>query len=270
MNSGLYRGWVSHRRLTPCPHSFRYPIGMLYLDLAEQERVLGISRLLHPQRLAPLCWRECDYLPAWTRTGVPLSEAVRSLLRDALGDAPRGPIHLLTQPRCWGLSFNPVSFYFCHDDLGRLAVIVCEVRNTPWRERHHYVLPVHPGETQVVGVAKSFHVSPFLPRDMDYRMRFRLTGPGIRVHMENWRDGEKLFEARLSLQRQTLDAAGLRRHVLAFPWMSLRTLTAIYWQALLLLFKGTPLHAHQPSERHLSVGQPATEDSTHVRSDSER
>ncbi|MDH4872721.1 DUF1365 domain-containing protein [Pseudomonas sp. BN515] len=270
MNSGLYGGWVSHRRLAPYPHGFRYPIGMLYLDLAEQQQVLSISRLLRPRRLAPLCWRESDYLPAWTRTGVPLAEAVRALLHDALGEAPRGAIHLLTQPRSWGLSFNPVSFYFCHDDIGRLAVIVCEVRNTPWRERHHYVLPVKPGEAHEFRIAKAFHVSPFLPLEMDYRMRFLATGPQLHVHMENWRDGEKLFEARLSLQRQTLDAAGLRRHVLAFPWMSLRTLTSIYWQALRLLLKGTPLHDHQASEHHLSVGQTATEDSTHVRSDSER
>lgn len=270
MNSGLYHGWVSHRRFAPYLHSFRYPIGMLYLDLAEQEQVLSMSRLLRPRLLAPLCWRECDYLPAWTSTGLSLADAVRALLRDALGEAPRGAIHLLTQPRNWGLSFNPVSFYFCHDDIGHLAVIVCEVRNTPWRERHHYVLPVHAEGAHEFRVAKAFHVSPFLPRDMDYRMRFLVEGPHLRVHMENWRDGKKLFEASLNLERQALDSKGLRRHVLAFPWMSLRTLTAIYWQALQLLLKGTPLHDHQASDRHLSVGQSANEDLTHVRSDSER
>lgn len=270
MNSSLCDGWVSHRRFAPCPHTFRYPVGMLYLDLAELERVLHISRLLRSWRLAPLCWRERDYLPAWTRFGVPLAEAVRELLREALGEAPQGAIHLLTQPRSWGLSFNPVSFYFCHDDTGRLAAILCEVRNTPWRERYNYVLPVRPGEPSEFRVAKAFHVSPFLSQNMDYRMRFLVEGPHLRVHMENWRAGEKLFQANLSLQRRTLDAAGLRRHVLAFPWMSLRTLTAIYWQALRLLLKGTPLHDHQASEHHLSVGQPANEDSKHVRSHPER
>ncbi|WP_342247176.1 DUF1365 domain-containing protein [Pseudomonas sp. OTU5201] len=270
MNSSLCRGWVSHRRFTPRPHTFRYPIGMLYLDLAEQEQVLNMSHLLRPWHLAPLCWRERDYLPAWTRAGIPLAEAVRGLLREALGAPPEGAIHVLTQPRSWGLSFNPVSFYFCHDGTGRLAAILCEVRNTPWRERHHYVLPVHPGEATEFRVAKAFHVSPFLSQDMDYRMRFLAEGSHLRVHMENWRDGQKLFEANLSLQRQALDATGLRRHVLAFPWMSLRTLTAIYWQALRLLLKGTPLHDHQASERHLSVGHPTNEDSTHARSHSER
>ncbi len=62
-----------------------------------------------------------------------LEEAVRCLLREALGESPAGPIQLLTQLRSWGLWFNPVSFYFCHDREGRLAAILCEVRNTPWR-----------------------------------------------------------------------------------------------------------------------------------------
>ncbi|WP_439124972.1 MAG: DUF1365 domain-containing protein [Pseudomonas rhizophila] len=270
MNSSLCRGWIDHRRYSPRAHGFRYPIGMLYLDLAEQSQVLGLSRLLRGWPLAPLCWRERDYLPARTRLGVPLVDAVRELLAQALGTAPQGAIQLLTQPRSWGLSFNPVSFYFCHESDGRLAAILCEVRNTPWRERYHYVLPVSPGEPHAFRVAKAFHVSPFLPRDMDYRMRFLVADSHIRVHMENWRDGSKVFEADLALKRQPLDAAAVRHHFLAFPWMSLRTLSAIYWQALRLLFKRTPLHDHQASQNGLSVGETAQKDSDHARTHPER
>ncbi|EJL01113.1 MULTISPECIES: DUF1365 domain-containing protein [Pseudomonas] len=264
MNSSLCRGWIDHRRYTPAVHGFRYPIGMLYLDLAEQEQVLGLSRLLRPWPLAPLCWRERDYLPARTRQGVPLADAVRGILAEALGVAPQGAIHLLTQPRSWGLSFNPVSFYFCHETCGRLAAILCEVRNTPWRERYHYVLPVRPGEPQAFRVAKAFHVSPFLPQDMDYRMRFLILDSSVRVLMENWRDGRKVFEAGLVLDRHPLDARSLRWHILAFPWMSLRTVSAIYWQALRLIFKRTPLHDHQASQGNLSVGETAHKDCDHV------
>jgi hypothetical protein len=96
-------------------------------------------------------------------------------------------VHLLTQPRCWGLSFNPVSFYFCHDRDGQLAAILLEVRNTPWRERFHYVLPVQPGLPRQFCVAKAFHVSPFMPLDMEYRLRFFLDAQRVRIHMENWR-----------------------------------------------------------------------------------
>jgi DUF1365 family protein len=243
---------------------------MLYLDLDEQQLLLGLSPLLGATRLAPLCWRETDYLPAWTRRGIPLKDAVREVVAKALGQAPCGPIHLLTQPRSWGISFNPVSFYFCHDSDGLLAAIVLEVRNTPWRERFHYVLSVLPGQPRQFSVSKQFHVSPFLPMDMQYHMRFHIDGAHVRIHMENHREERKVFEADLALQRKPLDAAALRRHVLAFPWMSLHTLGAIYWQAMCLLLKRTPLYAHTTRQSSQDLGNHVHEEPEHVRSNPER
>lgn len=259
-----------HRRQSPRVHGFRYPVGMILLDLAEQQSLLRLSPLLRASRFAPLGWREGDYLPAWTSQGMPLADAVRALLGEALGEVPGGSIQLLTQLRSWGLWFNPVSFYFCHERDGRLAAILCEVRNTPWRERFYYVLPVQADAPREFAVAKAFHVSPFLPRDMEYRMRFHLDAERVQVHMENWRDGERVFQASLDLRRQALNAPSLRRHLLAFPWMSLRTAAAIYWQALRLLLKRIPLHDHQASEQRLSVGQAIAEEPDHVRSHPER
>jgi DUF1365 family protein len=254
----------------PRYHGFRYRSAMLYLDLDEQQLRLGLSPLLGATRLAPLSWRETDYLPAWTRRGIPLKDAVREVVAKALGQAPCGPIHLLTQPRSWGISFNPVSFYFCHDSDGLLAAIVLEVRNTPWRERFHYVLSVLPGQPRQFSVSKQFHVSPFLPMDMQYHMRFHIDGAHVRIHMENHREEQKVFEADLALQRKPLDAAALRRHVLAFPWMSLRTLSAIYWQAMCLLLKRTPLFAHTTRQSSQDLGHDFHEEPEHVRSNSER
>ncbi|MFJ3077255.1 DUF1365 domain-containing protein [Pseudomonas sp. NPDC087029] len=269
MNSSLCHGWVSHRRLAPRPHAFGYRIGMFYLDLAEQAQLPGLSRWLGRSRLAPLCWRQTDYLPALTRQGMPLAEAARLLVGQATGQVPEGAVHLLTQPRSWGLSFNPVSVFFCHDRHGQVAAVLLEVRNTPWRERFHYVLPVQGELGQPLSVAKAFHVSPFLPADMDYHLRFALDAQHVRIHMENWRAGQKCFEADLALQRQPLSRASLRRYLLAFPWMSLRTVSAIYWQALRLLLKRTPVHDHFTSQHDLALGQPAREEHDHARTDLE-
>ncbi|BBV97246.1 MULTISPECIES: DUF1365 domain-containing protein [Pseudomonas] len=270
MNSSLCQGWVSHKRLSPRPHAFRYRVGMFYLDLNEQQQLLNLCHWLGPSRLAPLCWRETDYLPALTRQGKPLAEAARQLVGQAIGQVPEGAVHLLTQPRCWGLSFNPVSTYFCHDQQGQLVAVLLEVRNTPWRERFHYVLPVEGDLAQPFSMAKAFHVSPFMPLDMEYRLRFALDAQRVRIHMENWRAGYKVFEADLALLRQPLDRAGLQRHILNFPWMSLRTLTGIYWQALRLLLKRTPVHDHVASQHDLVLGQPTCEEPEHARTDHER
>ena len=71
----------------------------------------------------------------------PLDESVRSLVEFSTGRRPGGPIRLLTQVRCFGYLMNPVSFYYCFDEGGeRLETVVAEVNNTPWGERHCYVL----------------------------------------------------------------------------------------------------------------------------------
>src|SRR5690606_8327246 len=116
VNSALYHGWVSHRRFSPRAHAFRYRIGMLYLDLDEQEQVLGLSPLAGRSRFAPFAFRETDHLPDHTRHGVRLIDAVRERVEAAIGHRPQGRVCLLTQPRSWGLAFNPLSVFFCHED----------------------------------------------------------------------------------------------------------------------------------------------------------
>ena len=168
-SSALYSGWIAHRRFAPTTHAFRYQIGLLYLDLDEQDAVFGLSPLAGKSRFSPFSFRETDYLKAYTHAGTRLIDAVRQLIGEALGHTPQGAIRLLTQARSWGLSFNPVSFFYCYETDGKLAAILCEVSNTPWRERYHYVLPAVGDGHQYVAVAKAFHVSPFLPRDLQYR-----------------------------------------------------------------------------------------------------
>lgn len=253
MNSALYSGWIAHRRFSPKCHAFRYRIGLLYLDLDEQDAVLGLSPLSGSHRFSPFSFRERDYLKAFTGNGMGLRDAVRERVRQALGHAPQGSICLLTQPRSWGLSFNPVSFFYCYEADGQLAAILAEVTNTPWRERYHYVLPARTPEDlrdfhQHFVVAKAFHVSPFLPRDLEHRMSFSPAAKKLGVHMADWQGDLKLFDATLNLKREALNRASLHRYLRRFPWMTAKTCLAIYWQALRLLLKRVPIFAHQAAD----------------------
>lgn len=253
MNSALYSGWISHRRFAPKHHAFRYRIGLLYLDLDEQDAVLGLSPLVGSSRFAPFSFRQCDYLKAYTGKGMPLIEAVRQQVALVIGHVPLGSIYLLTQARSWGVSFNPVSFFYCHETDGQLAAILCEVTNTPWGERYHYVLPARATTDsndvhQHFAVAKAFHVSPFLPRDLEHRMSFSPAGHKLGVHMADWQGELKLFDATLNLQREALDRHSLHRYLRRFPWMTAKTCLAIYWQAFRLLLKRTPIFAHQAAD----------------------
>lgn len=263
MHSALYSGWVQHRRFAPRAHAFRYRMGLLYLDLDEQAQLFALSPLAGSDRCAPFAFRERDYLPAFTRQGMALHEAVRNLVQEALGVRPQGRICVLTQPRSWGLAFNPVSLFYCHDGDDRLLAILCEVSNTPWRERYHYVVPASADGHQRIRVAKAFHVSPFLPRDLEYRMSFSPVGERLGLHMADWQGERKLFDASLSLHRQALDRASLHRYLLGFPWMTGKTLAAIYWQALRLLLKRMPIFDHTPAEGRFRVARPQVKDMPH-------
>lgn len=263
MNSALYSGWIAHRRFSPKAHDFRYQIGLLYLDLAEQEAVLALSPMAGSSRFAPFSFRQGDYLKTYTARGISLADAVRELVGTATGHTPSGNICLLTQARSWGLAFNPVSFFYCFEQDGRLAAILCEVTNTPWGEHYHYVLPVDGEGHQHFAVAKAFHVSPFLPRDLEYRMSFSPPDEKLGVHMADWHGEHKVFDATLNLKRQELSRAGLHRYLRQYPWMTAKTCLAIYWQALRLFVKRVPIFSHQAADAAFRIAAVQPKDSSH-------
>jgi DUF1365 family protein len=236
VNSAIYEGTVRHRRFAPISHAFSYRVGMLYLDLDELPAALDAGPLWSARRAAPGRFRREDYLgdPA-----TPLSDAVRALVQERLGIGTTGAVRLLTSPRTFGRSFNPVSFYYCFDPADELEAIVAEVTNTPWGERHSYVMDARGGGKVLrEDFDKAFHVSPFM--GMDHRYRWALTVPGetLSIQIDSDRDGGRAFDATLGLRRRPLTRRNLNRLLARFPFAALRVLVLIYGQALRLKLKG--------------------------------
>jgi hypothetical protein len=256
MKSALYTGRLRHRRFAPRAHAFSYRLFMVYVDLAELKDVFR-GRWLWSARRPAIAWlRRADYLgdPA-----VSLDRAVRDRVEAHAGVRPDGPIRMLTHLRYFGFNINPVTFYYCYDrDDTRIETIVAEVTNTPWNERHAYVLTqrmnVAPGAARRYRFRKDFHVSPFMAMDFDYDWRFGAPGDRITVHMENRQDDHKVFDATLALARREITGATLARTLIAFPCMTAVVAVGIYWQALRLWLKRIPFHSHPAKhldhERH--------------------
>jgi DUF1365 family protein len=257
VNSCLYSGTVRHRRLAPVGHAFTYSLFMLYLDLDELPHVFD-GRWLWSARRPALAWfRRADYLG---NPGEPLDQSVRDLIERRTGRRPDGPIRLLTHLRFFGFVMNPVSLYYCFDRSGtRVETVVAEITNTPWGERHAYVLAAATGGTagtQRFRIRKEFHVSPFMAMEQLYDWRLSPPGERLVVHMENLERGGKLFDATLVLTRDRLDGRALASALASHPWMTAKVALGIYWQALRLFLKRAPFHPH-PASGESDVTVPA-------------
>lgn len=246
MKSALYEGTVRHRRFAPRAHAFSYTLFMAYLDLAELDAVFQGRWLWSSSRPALARFRRQDHFgdPA-----VPLDESVRALVEEKTGRRPEGPIRLLTHLAYYGWCFNPVSFFYCFDrDGGKLETLVAEVSNTPWLERHCYVLDRR--ESGISGDAlrfrrrKEFHVSPFMDMDQEYVWAFRDPGERLTMHMENHERGGKIFDATMTLERREISGPALASALARWPFMTLGVVGAIHWQAFKLWAKGVPVFDH--------------------------
>ncbi len=182
---------VRHRRYEPHNHEFSYRVAQLYLDLDELDRVFAGRWFWSVGRRNLAEFRRSDFLGP---SATPLGDAVRDCVEQATGRRPAGPIRLLTHLRYGGYSFNPVSFYYClrrrfHD----VESVVTEITNTPWRERHTYVLAAdlaaRRGRVLQWKFDKAFHVSPFMPMERSYDWQFTPPGKDLFVHMDVLRDG---------------------------------------------------------------------------------
>ena len=221
---------------------------MVLVDVDHVDEQMRISRLTSVNRVNWATFDDRDHLGDPSR---PLRERVAAdAARHGL-TLPDGPIYLLTHLRYLGYAFNPISFYYCCDARGVPVRVMCEVNST-FGEQCTYWLPagVEAGAPRVFRhrTPKTMHVSPFMTMDVDYE--FVVTPPETTVvaHMNTHARAETgtapYFDATLTLERRPWTAREVRRVLLRHPWMTVKVIGAIHWEALRLWLKGVPKYPH--------------------------
>lgn len=245
LNSAIYEGWVRHRRLMPRPHAFEYRMFLLSLDLDEIDQLFVGARWWSVGSRNLAQFKRADYFGDPTKD---LKTAVLDAVELRTGARPDGAVRLLTHLRYFGHCFNPVSFYYCYARNGELAAILAEITNTPWKERHAYVLACASSVTSANAHSfefpKAFHVSPFMPMALDYRWRFTPPAQALLVHMELFKQQQLQFDVTLKMQRIPWSVTALNRVLVRYPIMTLRVVFYIHYQALKLWLKRIPVHDH--------------------------
>jgi len=217
---------------------------MAYIDLDTVNDFLKKSFFWNVNKSALISFYREDY---HGDPRIDLSDAVRKTVYKSIGIEIKGPIRLLTHLRYFGYCFNPVSFYYCYDEKdSEVEVIMAEITNTPWKERHSYIIQNKNGSEKnlTANFKKELHVSPFWGMDHDYEWMFTQPDKNLFVNMKNFKSGEKVFDATLTMERKLFTKKELIKQVLRYPLITMVVVFRIHFQALKLWIKKAPFFIH--------------------------
>jgi DUF1365 family protein len=237
----LYPARISHRRRVAPYYRFVYRVFYLLLDVDRIDALASQLRWFSHNRFNLLSFHDRDH--AGGGAGSLRAWAEGLLAGDGVA-LDGGRIRLLCLPRLFGFAFNPISLWYCEHRDGSLRAVIVEVRNT-FGEKHAYLIasggkPLAYDEPQEK--EKCFHVSPFFDLVGRYRFRFSEPGERLRLVIHETREGIPILDATLAAERKTLSDRAILAAALAMPWMTVKVVAGIHWEASKIWLRGARFH----------------------------
>ena len=239
----VYQGTIAHTRFSSKSHKFTYKTNMLYLDLDELQGAF-LGKLFWGYNKANLAsFYRSDFYGDKRKT---IKKSIQSLLVNKINLNHKGKIFLLTTIRCFGFAFNPVSFYYCFDESSNIQAIVSHITNTPWNEKHAYVHDCRnkPSMSKKFEFDKDFHVSPFMPMNINYSWVFSPPKDFLFISMDSYNNDKLIFNATLKMTKRAWGNFTLNKILFLSLPMSIKSTTLIYFNAVILFIKRAKFYPH--------------------------
>ena len=242
----LCSGRVMHARLQPFVHRFVYRVFCIRVRIdCMSELLRHTSWLFGVDRSRPVSFKSKDH---GARDGSDLQAWMAGILNQSGIHLQTGAIWLQCFPRVFGYVFNPVSFWFVHDQAGVLRVLVAEVNNT-FGQRHQYVLAAAElteiTASSELSCLKVFHVSPFCEVRGAYRFRVDGTSALYRIAIDYHDPAEQqeaLLRTAIVTKQHTFTVRRLLGYLASMPMMTFGVMLRIHLQAFKLWRKGATYH----------------------------
>lgn len=246
MNSCLYRAKVMHNRLAPKKHSFHYNVFMFYLDLNEIDILANKLALFSKNKFNFFSLRDSEHLqlplenPDKSKT---IREQISRYLSENGVTIGNGRIMLLTNLNVLGYNFNPVSFYYCYDETEAPLCVVAEIGNTFGEMKPFLLNKENLNDTVYhLNTTKYFYVSPFIDHDTNFDFNIGIPGEKLNIRIDDYKNEERFFISTLKGVKKDINNANLLWYSIRFPFITLKIITLIHWNAVKLWMKKIPYH----------------------------
>ena len=233
MNSCIYNGVVTHTRFKPVKHHLKYKTFSLFLDLDEIEKLDKLNPIFSFNKFNIFSFYNKDH---GERDGKSLKAWVLNSLKKFNIQQNINKIKLLCYPRIFGYVFNPLSIFYCYQD-EKLKVIFYEVKNT-FNEQHTYIFKVKDNNIVDQKCKKKFYVSPFMNMDTFYNFRLLNPNEKLSVSIKQTDRKDTILTAVQTGERKEFNLKQLIVNFFKYPLMTIKIISAIHFEALLLWKKG--------------------------------
>lgn len=226
-NNSICSGIVWHKRYQTKEHEFYYKLNTWLIRINKDDTIFNTIGYK---------FRNKDYLrDEYSKQPNLLKRIQYKLEKFNIDTSIINEVFLLGQISNLGIYFSPLNLYFCYHN-NQCQYILCEVSNTPWNERHYYLLD----KNSILETPKEFHVSPFFGMNQQYKWQFNLKNNHIFFKIDSYENNKLAFSASYNAIINDINKKIIFKNL----FNVYKIYFGIYYEALKLFIKKVPFVSH--------------------------